>query len=152
MLPLTWCPQSVQLKRADTTWQPQPYGTCKELSQVFTFVSAAHYYCLLWSCSAMKINSPWPCPITFGTIYLPVFFTLCYGFIYSINFGCHTVEWSYLPQRENALGFAGHLFALCCIHRIKVNSGAARKKKTPLRLGAQRYNGLKTKALLTPGK
>lgn len=60
---------------------------------------------------------------------------------------------SCLPQREK-LDFARWMFALCCIHRIKINSGAARKKKkkSPLRLGAQRHNGLKSKALLTPGK
>lgn len=135
--------------------QPQPRAPTWSYHRYLLLLSAAYYYCLLWTCSTMKTNSPRPCPTAFGTIYLPVFFTLCDGFIYSINCGCHAAKWSY-HREKSALDFAVQLFALSCIHRIKANSGAARKKKKKrkktLRLGARRYNCLKTKALLAPGK
>lgn len=92
MLPLPSWSGGVQHTTADTARQPEPWAPTRTCHRYLLLLSAAHYCCLLWSCSAMKINSPRPCPITFGTICFPVFFTLCYGFIYSINRGCHTVK------------------------------------------------------------
>lgn len=107
MFPLILWSQGVKHTRADMVQQPQPRAPTWSYHRYLLLLSAAYYYCLLWTCSTMKTNSPRPCPITFGTIYLPVFFTLCDGFIYSINCGCHAAKWSYLPQREKRPG-------LCC--------------------------------------
>lgn len=107
MFPLTLRSRGVKHTRADTVRQPQPRAPTWSYHRYLPLLSAAYYYCLLWTCSAMKTNSPRPCPITFGTIYFPVFFTLCDGFIYSINCGCHAAKWSYLPQKEKLPG-------LCC--------------------------------------
>lgn len=69
------CPPLFRISRspahsADTAQQPEPRAPPQSCRRYLLLLSAAHYYCLPWSCSAMETHSPRPCPITFGTIYI----------------------------------------------------------------------------------